>query len=112
MEDEENRRLIHNGKPLYPFTKQENVIGLQETIVEKLPIISSQEPQSGFVPKQAWLDISNDDGEQIIVMPSTPVQNNNSSGNNSFVELEPQESQETVFVGDNTSSNDEEVFTS
>ena len=110
MEDEENRRLIHNGKPLYPFTKQENVIGLQETIVEKLPIISNQEPQSGFVPKQAWLDISNDDGEQIIVMPSIPVQNNNSSGNNSFVEQE--ESQETVFVGGNTNNNDEEVFTS
>lgn len=43
---------------VYPFTRQENVINLQKTITEKLPIIQSTQPQSGFVPKQAWLDTS------------------------------------------------------
>lgn len=55
--DEKNKRLVLNGDIIYPFTKQENVIGLQKTIKEKLPIISSSEPSEGFVERQAWLEL-------------------------------------------------------
>lgn len=54
---EKNKRLVLDGDIIYPFTKQENVIGLQKTIKEKLPIVSSSEPSEGFVERQAWLEL-------------------------------------------------------
>lgn len=62
----ENRRLLDGQKVVYPFTKQENIIGLQKTISDKLPIVSASAPSSGtFVEKQIWLDIgSEEDSEE------------------------------------------------
>lgn len=54
---EKNRRILQGTDIIYPFTKQENVIGLQKTITDKLPIVSESTPQSGYVPKQVWVDI-------------------------------------------------------
>ena len=55
--DEKNRRLIQGDDIIYPFTRQENVIGLQKTIKEKLPIVSSETPDN-YVERQVWLDTS------------------------------------------------------
>ena len=49
--------IVQGSDIVYPYTKQENVIGLQQTIREKLPIVSETTPQSGFVPQQVWIDI-------------------------------------------------------
>lgn len=62
--NEKNRRLIQGNDIIYPFTKQENVIGLQKTITDKLPIVSSSTPQEGFVAKQVWIDVSEEEEEQ------------------------------------------------
>lgn len=51
--------LLQGNCVVNPFTKHENVEGLQKEITDKLPIVSAQEPQSGFVPNQVWLDIGN-----------------------------------------------------
>lgn len=59
--NEKNRRLIQGNDIIYPFTKQENVIGLQKTITDKLPIVSSSTPQAGFVAKQVWIDVSEEE---------------------------------------------------
>ena len=61
------RRLMYCGQVLYPFTKQELVIGLQKTIKEKLPLSGDTEPTNA-VQHQIWLDTSggnveNDDVE-------------------------------------------------
>lgn len=74
MADEEilNRRLIQGDKIVYPITQQQNVIGLQKTITDKLPIVSPETPTEGmFVEKQVWLDTSDDDGEEVepVVVP-------------------------------------------
>ena len=61
---EKNRRLMQGTDIIYPFTKQENVIGLQRTITDKLPIVSPTAPQSGFVPKQVWIDTSDSSNDQ------------------------------------------------
>ena len=53
---EKNRRLIQGEDIVYPITKQENIIHLQKTITDKLPIVSDTTPTSGYVPKQVWLD--------------------------------------------------------
>ena len=54
-EPEISRRLLKGDQVVYPFTRQENVIGLQKTIKEKLPIISESQPSTGYVPRQAWI---------------------------------------------------------
>lgn len=51
-----NRRLKLGDSIVYPITQQTNVIGLQKTITDKLPIVSSTTPQN-YVEKQVWLDI-------------------------------------------------------
>ena len=52
-----DRRLLRSGTVIYPYTKQENVIGLQGTIKEKMTIASDYEPESGtYIEKQIWLD--------------------------------------------------------
>lgn len=54
-----NRRIKRGDDIVYPITRQENVINLQKTIKEKLPISSSNEPEEGtYVEKQVWLDTS------------------------------------------------------
>ena len=58
--EEISKRLLQGDKIVYPFTKQENIIGLQKTITDKLPIVSEDVPQTGYVPKQVWLNL--DDG--------------------------------------------------
>ena len=62
-EEEKSRRILQGEVVIYPFTKQENVIGLQKTITDKLPIVSSQQPTQGFVQKQAWFDTNDDSNE-------------------------------------------------
>lgn len=62
---EKNRRLLQGEDVIYPITKQENVIGLQKTITDKLPIVSGTEPSQGFAEKQIWLDTS-DESEEVI----------------------------------------------
>ena len=67
---EKNKRLIQNGDIIYPFTKQENVIGLQKTIKEKLPIVSSTTPTK-FVERQVWIDTTENDenpNDEIVLM--------------------------------------------
>lgn len=61
---EKNRRLIQGTDIIYPFTRQENVIGLQKTITDKLPIVSPTTPQGNFVPKQVWIDTSDSSNDQ------------------------------------------------
>lgn len=58
--DEKNKRLIQGNDIIYPFTKQENVIGLQKTITDKLPIVSETVPEA-FVTKQVWIDVSEEE---------------------------------------------------
>lgn len=60
-----NRRLLLGNDIVYPITKQENVINLQKTIKEKLPIVSSSQPTSGFVARQVWVDTGNGSQEQL-----------------------------------------------
>lgn len=53
-----NRRIKKGDAIVYPITDQQNVIGLQGTIKEKLPIVSESTPQVGdYVEKQVWIDI-------------------------------------------------------
>lgn len=61
--DEKNKRLIFDGNIIYPFTKQENVIGLQKTIKEKMPIITSQAP-SAALDNQICIEIQEQDASQ------------------------------------------------
>lgn len=56
--DEICRRLMKGTQIVYPYTKQQLVMGLQRTIRDKLPIKSATEPEN-VVPRQIWLDISN-----------------------------------------------------
>lgn len=64
-EEEKSRRLLQGQVVIYPFTKQQNVIGLQKTITDKLPIVSPEQPQDNFVDKQAWFEVSDDDNEDV-----------------------------------------------
>ena len=67
---EKNKRLIQNGDIIYPFTKQENVIGLQKTIKEKLPVVASTAP-TNFVERQVWIDTTENDenpNDEIVLM--------------------------------------------
>ena len=52
-----NRRLLLGSDIVYPITKQENVINLQKTIKEKLPIISNTQPSTN-ITRQVWIDTS------------------------------------------------------
>lgn len=63
MSDQIHRkRIIVNGEVFYPITDADSVIHLQKEITDKLPIVSDIQPASGtFVPKQAWLDISEEE---------------------------------------------------
>lgn len=73
---EKNRRLIQGEDIIYPFTKQENVIGLQKTIADKLPIISESQPSSGYVTRQAWIqpaDSEENESETEVTRVSTPL---------------------------------------
>lgn len=77
---EKNKRLVLNGDIVYPFTKQENVIGLQKTIKEKLPIISNSEPSEGFVERQSWIEPSGQMLAEDIEAPLRfAIENNNAS---------------------------------
>lgn len=59
-----NRRLKKGNNIVYPITSQENVIGLQATIKEKLPIVSDSTPEQ-FVAGQVWLNTSSASGSVI-----------------------------------------------
>ena len=52
-----DRRILQGNTVIYPFTKQQNIIGLQGTIIEKLPIASDTAPETGLIENQkVWLD--------------------------------------------------------
>lgn len=74
MADEKNRRLLQGQTIIYPFTKQENIIGLQKTIKEKLPIVSSSQPTSDYVERQVWVDTSDNEQEGFYI-EETPQEN-------------------------------------
>lgn len=57
-----NRRLLKGQDIVYPITKQENVIGLQGTIKEKMVIVSPTQPQQA-IERQVWLDTNDNDSE-------------------------------------------------
>lgn len=76
--EEKNRRLMQGEDIIYPFTRQENVIGLQKTIKEKMTIASKIQPQGTVVERQVWLQ-TEDDGEASdldYVQPNDIVENN------------------------------------
>ena len=60
--EEKNRRLMQGTSIIYPITRQENVIGLQGTIKEKMAIVSPTQPQQA-IERQVWLDTSDNDSE-------------------------------------------------
>ena len=78
-----NRRLVQGEDIIYPITKQENVIGLQKTIKEKLPIISENQPQSGFVKGQTWIKV-----EDTIPDEEAVPENSGTNGNNTAQVIE------------------------
>ena len=101
---EKNKRLVNNGDIIYPFTKQENVIGLQKTITDKLPIVSSVTPQEGFVNKQVWLDTGNNQNRGIQPVgglifatfnPNSELTFSNSSSNETLVFAESSQNEQT-----------------
>ena len=57
---EQDKRLMLNGNIIYPYTKHENVLGLQQTITDKLPIVSDSQPQENYVEKQVWIKTEGD----------------------------------------------------
>ena len=57
---EVNKRLIRGDEIIYPITNAGNIIGLQGTIKEKLPIVSPSTPQQG-VERQAWIKIGDNE---------------------------------------------------
>ncbi len=67
--DEKNRRLIQGDDIIYPITRQENVIGLQKTIKEKLPIVSSETPDT-YIERQVWLDTSEQEEDTTVMLQS------------------------------------------
>ena len=72
-----NRRLVQGEDIIYPITKQENVIGLQKTIKEKMPIISENQPQSGFVNRQTWIKVEDTIPNEDAVPDISEVNGNN-----------------------------------
>ena len=99
-----NKRLIQNGEIVYPITLQGNVIGLQKTITDKLPIISSSQPQTSVPERQVWIDVG-EEAEEIeeVVQPTRSF----------FVQEEEQltfENNEEDLSFDNSNNNDNIVF--
>ena len=86
---EKNRRLVLDNDIIYPFTRQENVIGLQKTIKEKLPIVSTSTPDSD-IERQVWIDTNEASQVQqqdfvLLSIPNSDIEDNfeNSQPNNS-----------------------------
>ena len=105
MPEEKSRRLMQGQDIIYPFTKQENVIGLQKTITDKLPIVSDTTPDDGFVEKQVWLDTEDDGNEQEIYNVSN--RNNDIIENNYEIPIQepnygdPDDTIEDNYEGEN-----------
>lgn len=79
--DEKSRRLLQGQTIIYPITRQENVIGLQNTIKEKLPIVSETAPTQAVV-RQVWIDTSNQSED------TTEQENSNSSNELAFDDIQ------------------------
>ena len=58
-----NRRIKIGGNVVYPITRQQNVIGLQKTIKEKMAIVSYAKPQGTVFERQAWIQLDTDQVE-------------------------------------------------
>ena len=56
MQEEKNRRLLQGEDIVYPITRQENVIGLQKTITDKMTLASPTQP-SAAIEKQIWIQL-------------------------------------------------------
>lgn len=72
---EKNRRLLQGNDIVYPITKQENVIGLQKTITDKMTIVSTTQPIADIVEKQIWIQPQGE-AEDINVDVQNIVENN------------------------------------
>lgn len=59
-----DRRLKKGDAIIYPITRQENVIGLQKTIKEKMAIVSPTQPTSGYVESQVWIQPGSEDNSE------------------------------------------------
>lgn len=131
MSDQIHRkRIIVNGEVFYPITDAYSILHLQKEITDKLPIVSDIQPASGtFVPKQAWLDISEEEQEDdstvlqsLNEIESVPTRGlafgsdlplvgtllfdeNNQSENLSFAENEEDENLSFVGKGNNNIEN-------
>jgi len=84
MPEEKNRRLMLGSDIIYPITKQENIIGLQKTIKEKLPIVSDSTPAVGtYVERQVWID-TNDLANSVVHYNPIPHVNLESGVENNY----------------------------
>ena len=123
MADEEilNRRLLKGEAIVYPITRQENVIGLQRTITDKLPIVSSEAPAQGtYVERQSWFDTSennsNQESEQITFLSlgrSRHAENElifPSDANNEPLLVSDNEGGQWLFPENNGSNEDDELI--
>ena len=91
---DKNRRLVIDGDIVYPITKQENVIGLQKTIKDKLPIVSSEAPEN-YVEKQVWIDTS-EQIEEELVQPLFIANPNLQSNNEEIVSFQLEQPEEVI----------------
>ena len=99
-------RLIQGKVFIKPITTHENVEGLQKEITDKLPIVSEQQPQSGFVQNQVWLDINPGEGnnESEVLEPNYPGYIN--PIHDGVLQETPQENLIEDLVFDNEENND------
>lgn len=82
---EKNRRLVLDGDIIFPITKQENVIGLQKTIKEKLPIVSPTAPNQ-LIERQVWIDTNEEDENTQQASNVNNIEDNLENSSNTVIE--------------------------
>ena len=105
---EKNRRLVLGDDIIFPITKHENVIGLQKTIKEKLPIISSDQPEN-FTERQVWIDTKEiENSEALLSMQSnSDIEDNLEQNENTANDVEDNLS--NISIEDNLENQDQTV---
>ena len=82
---EKNRRLVLDNDIIYPFTRHENVIGLQGTIKEKLPIVSPTTPNQQ-IERQVWIDTNDEDENAQQSSNVSNIEDNLENSSNTVIE--------------------------